>query len=230
MAGILLSCMHMDEAFMDKLQQLKIPCVLFDQTYEEYPGLKVGFDFYAGGYMATRYLIECGHRDIAFACGLMDRRSRKQRLEGYKAALRENGIRFNSKRLFLRGNDESGENAEFRNGYQLGQMILDSDYLPDAVFAINDMMAMGIMQCLKDHGVYVPADVSVVGFDNIYLSEFVEPSLTTIRQPSHEMGCLAAHMLLDAIEQPELVQENVVMQPELVERKSVRKVYRKIRR
>lgn len=90
-SGILLSCMHMDEALMDKLRRLEIPCVLFDQTYEEYPGLNVGFDFYQGGLLATRYLIQCGHRDIAFASGPMDRRSRKQRFEGYKAALRKTG-------------------------------------------------------------------------------------------------------------------------------------------
>lgn len=231
-AGILLSCMHMDEAFMERLRRLEIPCVLFDQTYEEYPGLNVGFDFYEGGRMATQYLIQCGHRDIAFASGPIDRRSRKQRFEGYKAALRENGIRFNSKRLFLYDGDESGtgENAEFRNGYQLGRMILDSEYLPDAVFAINDMTAVGMIQCLKDHGVYVPADISVIGFDNIYISGFVEPALTTISQPSHEMGRRAARMLLDAIEQPNCVQENVVMKPTLIERRSVRKVCRRLRR
>ena len=206
--------------------------MLFDQTYEEYPGLNVGFDFYQGGLLATRYLIQCGHRDIAFASGPMDRRSRKQRFEGYKAALRENGIRFNSKRLLLyEGSTDAGaENSEFRNGYELGRMLLQGEYLPDAVFAINDMTAIGMIQCLKTNGVYVPADVSVIGFDNIYISDFVEPALTTISQPSHEMGRKAARMLLDAIEQPGCAQENVVMEPTLVERRSVRKVYRRLRR
>ena len=214
-SGILLSCMHMDEALMDKLRRLEIPCVLFDQTYEEYPGLNVGFDFYQGGLLATRYLIQCGHRDIAFASGPMDRRSRKQRFEGYKAALRKNGIRFNSKRLLLyEGSTDAGaENSEFRNGYELGKMT-----------------AIGMIQCLKINGVYVPADVSVIGFDNIYISDFVEPALTTISQPSYEMGRKAARMLLDAIEQPGCAQENVVMEPTLVERRSVRKVYRRLRR
>ena len=162
----------------------------------------------------------------------MDRRSRKQRFEGYKAALRENGIRFNSKRLLLyEGSTDAGaENSEFRNGYELGRMLLQGEYLPDAVFAINDMTAIGMIQCLKINGVYVPADVSVIGFDNIYISDFVEPALTTISQPSHEMGRKAARMLLDAIEQPGCAQENVVMEPTLVERRSVRKVYRRLRR
>lgn len=231
-SGILLSCMHMDEALMDKLRRLEIPCVLFDQTYEEYPGLNVGFDFYQGGLLATRYLIQCGHRDIAFASGPMDRRSRKQRFEGYKAALRKNGIRFNSKRLLLyEGSTDAGaENSEFRNGYELGKMLLQGECLPDAVFAINDMTAIGMIQCLKINGVYVPADISVIGFDNIYISDFVEPALTTISQPSYEMGRKAARMLLDAIEQPGCAQENVVMEPTLVERRSVRKVYRRLRR
>lgn len=231
-SGILLSCIHMDESLMEKLRQMEIPCVLFDQTYEECPGLNVGFDFYQGGLQATRYLIQCGHRDIAFVSGPMDRRSRKQRFEGYKAALRESGIRFNSKRLFLyEGPVDAGrENAEFRIGYELGKMILQSEYLPDAVFAINDMTAIGMIQCLKANGIYVPADVSVIGFDNIYISDFVEPPLTTISQPSHEMGRKAARMLMDAIEQPGWRQENVVMEPTLVERRSVRKVYRRLRR
>ena len=77
---------------------------------------------------------------------------------------------------------------------------------------------------------YVPADVSVIGFDTIYISDFVEPALTTISQPSYEMGRKAARMLLDAIEQPGCAQENVVMEPTLVERRSVRKVYRRLRR
>ncbi|MFR9160022.1 MAG: substrate-binding domain-containing protein [Ruthenibacterium lactatiformans] len=180
----------------------------------------------------TRYLIQCGHRDIAFASGPMDRRSRKQRFEGYKAALRKNGIRFNSKRLLLyEGSTDAGaENSEFRNGYELGKMLLQGECLPDAVFAINDMTAIGMIQCLKINGVYVPADVSVIGFDNIYISDFVEPALTTISQPSYEMGRKAARMLLDAIEQPGCAQENVVMEPTLVERRSVRKVYRRLRR
>ncbi|WP_367923857.1 LacI family DNA-binding transcriptional regulator [uncultured Ruthenibacterium sp.] len=231
-SGILLSCIHMDEVFMERLRRLEIPCVLFDQTYEEYPGRNVGFDFYKGGMMATRYLIECGHRDIAFASGPLDRRSRKQRLDGYKAALRESGIRFNSRRLLVCNvsGDADGENAEFCNGYALGEQLLASECLPDAVVAINDMTAIGMIQCLKAHNVYVPADVSIIGFDNIYLSDFVEPALTTIHQPSNEMGRRAARMLLDAIEYPDSAQENVVMQPKLVERKSVRKVYRRVRR
>lgn len=228
-AGILLSCVHMDDSFMKLLQALEMPCVLFDQTYEEYGGLNVGFDFYRGAYMATQYLLQSGHWDIVFATDPIDRRSRSRRLEGYKAALREAGIRFSPKRVLVStGADKAYPvPAEFRSGYELGMMLLECDCFPDAVVAMNDSIAIGIIQCLKAHNICIPADISIIGFDNIDISGMIEPALTTIDQRSYEMGRRAAKMLLDGIEQVGEPMQNVAIQPRLVQRKSVRKVYTK---
>ncbi len=228
-AGILISCVHMDDSFMKLLQGLEMPCVLFDQTYEEYSGLNVGFDFYRGAYMATRYLLQCGHRDIVFATDPMDRRSRSRRLEGYKAALREAEIRFSPKRVLVSSGADKAYPvpAEFRSGYELGQMLLDCECFPDAVVAMNDSIAIGIIQCLKAHNICIPADISIIGFDNIDISGMIEPALTTIDQRSYEMGQRAARMLLDGIEQVGKPMENVAIQPQLIERRSVRKVYKR---
>lgn len=222
-AGILMSCMDMDEKFKKKIEASHIPCILFDQTYENYDGLSVGFDFFKGGYLATEYLIRCAHRDIAFASGRLDRISRQQRLEGYKAALKDNRIRFSPKRCYIYNQSSGDYNDGVKDGYELGKMILESKYLPDAIFAINDMTAIGIIQYLKKQGVYVPADISVIGFDNIMISGFVEPKLTTISQPAEEMGKQAAIMLLDIINGGISNQKNIMMEPTLIERASVRK-------
>ena len=230
--GILLSSIHLDDTFLKPLQESDIPFVLFDQPCDTYSGDSVSFDFYKAGYIATEYLLNCGHRDIAFASGPIDRLSRKQLLAGFKQALRDKGVRFNQRRLILNSDAASNVDAEHDTycGQQLAAAMLQDDYLPDAVLAVNDMIAIGIIKYMESQGVYIPVDLSVIGMDNIYISELVVPALTTVNQPAGETGRLAANILMDRVEAKQSKPQQVVLQPALIERDSVRKVHRKVKR
>lgn len=231
-AGILLSCVHLTNEFLEDLSRRATTFVLFDQTHPQYEGDSVSFDFWGGGYLSTQYLLECGHRDIAFVSGPIDRYSRRQFFEGYKQALRDVGQRFNNRRVLLydEADQDAGSEYDFHCGQELGKLLLKSEYLPDAVVTVNDMMAIGVIKMLEQEGIYVPADISVVGFDNIAISALVVPALTTIHQPATETGTIAARILLDRIEGEPVEQGKIILKPTLIERNSVRKVHKKIKR
>lgn len=232
--GVLLSCVQPSDSLLDMLNSSVRAFVLFDQTSPGYGGDCVGFDFFEGGYMATKYLLDCGHRDIAFISGPIDRPSRNQYFDGYRRALRDSGVRLNNRRVVLYGDGENHSNAsietEFRCGWELGRSLMQSEYLPDAVVAINDMVAIGTIKYLESEGVHVPRDISVIGFDDISISSLVSPALTTIVQPAAETGRLAAQILLNRLDGIEVTDSNVILSPKLMERGSVRRLHKKVKR
>lgn len=132
--------------------------------------------------------------------------------------------------LLSAGVDEDAPgDYDYRNGVLLAEALLKKRYLPDAVLAVNDMAAIGIINTLSDHGIQVPADISVMGFDNIAVSGMISPPLTTIDQPAYRTGELAAGILLDWLLQGKKEPKKIKIEPELVERKSVRKIHAKIK-
>ena len=232
--GVLLSGVHLSEDLLETLSGSGRTFVLFDQTSPGYTGDCVGFDFFSGGYMATKYLLDCGHRDIAFISGPIDRPSRNQYFDGYRRALRDAGARLNNRRVVLHGSSESPSDAstetEFRCGWELARNLLQSEYLPDAVVAINDMIAIGAIKYFESEGIHVPRDISVIGFDDISISAMVSPALTTIAQPATETGRLAAQILLDRLEGKPVENSSTILEPKLIERESVRRLHKKVRR
>jgi LacI family transcriptional regulator len=146
-----------------------------------------------GAHLATSYLIGLGHRRIAFLSGPPDHPDALQRLSGYKAALDASGIAF-SDRLIAHGDySEPG-------GHQAMTELLDSRAVFTAVFAANDQAAYGAMLALHRRGREVPADVSIVGFDDLHGSAFTIPPLTTVHRSIDEIGGGAAEAIVDLIE------------------------------
>lgn len=232
--GVLISGVHLSEDLLDLLDSAAPAFVLFDQTSPDYTGDCVGFDFFAGGYMATKHLLDCGHRDIAFISGPIDRPSRNQYFDGYRRALKDAGVRLNNRRVILHTTSEDRSDGsmekEFRLGWELAQNLMQSDYLPDAVVAINDMIAIGALKYFESEGIYVPRDISIIGFDDIAISAMVSPALTTIAQPATETGRLASRILLDRLEGNPVENGSVILTPKLVERESVRRLHKKAKR
>lgn len=231
-AGMLMSTINNNKTLLKILSDLDMKFVLFDQNYEELDCDSVSFDFYKSSYLAVEYLIQCGHKDIALLTAPLDRKSRKLIYEGYKKCLKDKGLRFNSKRVIVSSASDTSERgeAEYENGRNLTRQLLESEMLPDAIVAINDMTAIGIIKELTSNGINVPNDISVIGFDNISISAMINPALTTMNQPSYETGILATRMLLDRIEGREVKNNKIVLQPTLIERNSVKKIHRKLRR
>ena len=192
-----------------KLQQYGIPFVEVDSNYTEN---YIRFDNEQGGYLATRYLIEQGHRQIACITGPAQMQGINGRVSGYRRAYKEAGLPFNSN-LLVEG-DFSMESGVAAVKKLLGQTFT-------AVFACNDMMAIGALKELQANRIRVPQDVSLVGYDDVPISEMLEVPLTTIRQPTVEMGVSAAQILIGILKEPEKKVEPKVFLPRLIVRKSV---------
>lgn len=189
--------------------------VIIDRYFKKLHTSYIGVDHLMGGYYATKHLIEMGHKKIACITGPLHLDDVLERLKGYKKALKEAGIKYDSKLVFEgRYNMESGA-AAF-------PWLMKTKCT--AVFAFNDMTAYGLYIEAKKNGVSIPKDFSVVGYDDIYFSKILEAPLTTIKQPVYEMGVKATEILIEAIKNKKRPEEQFVYQPELIVRSSTRRL------
>lgn len=189
-----------------------VPCVnACGCEYTTGPAIRI--DNRGAARSMVNYLISLGHRRIGVISGLKDNPHVIERLEGYKEALAEAGIEFD-KELIAEGDFTmwSGLNAAFQ--------FCNMAERPTAIFSMNDEMAIGAMQTLKNRGIRIPEDISVTGFDDIAYAKYSDPSLTTISQPAEEMGKMAMDMLLKVIEGEPLSQRECVLPTEFIIRKS----------
>jgi len=189
------------------------PVVVMGRHIEELSGRCVYVDNVHGGYIATRHLIDLGHRRIAHLTGNLAMKDGRDRLDGYRSALREAGIEYDEALVV------EGEFVE-ASGHQGMQRLLRRGLDFTAAFAANDQSAAGALLALKEASVKVPDQVSVVGFDDVLLARYVSPSLTTVGQPFVEMGRSAARIALDAIGIPSSTRIVRRFEPKLVERES----------
>lgn len=170
-------------------------------------------DNYSGGYMATEHLIKIGHRRIAYIQGPSSWFSCRERLRGYSDALRNNDIPIDPD-LILEGD------MYYYRSRELTRELLKSPNRPTAIFGVNDYVAVGAMKAIKEAGLRIPDDIAVVGYDDIEMASFVDPSLTTIRQPMFRLGEEAALRLLKTISEKTLNASLTVLPVELVVRES----------
>ncbi len=169
-----------------------IPVVVTGRTLMA-PGLaSLNFDNFEGGRLATQHLIELGHRRIAFIAGDPEHPDAVERLHGYRAALEAAGIRFGREMVISGGFSEA-------SGLDAVDRLLATGQEFSAIFAANDQMAFGAALGLQRHGLRVPDDVSLVGFDDLPASLYAHPPLTTIHQPAYELGRLAASAVLQLL-------------------------------
>lgn len=180
-------------AHLDQLQVLldnKIPFVTFEREYEQIDAVLL--DNVEAGYTATKHLLDLGHRRIACICGPDAKTRSNARLLGYEQALTEAGISLDPNLI------QAGA-WTCESGQQCTQYLFELPSPPTAIFACNDMMAIGSLTFLHEQDMRVPEDVSVIGHDNIALSSFTCPPLTTIATPIAEVGQRLSQLLLDRI-------------------------------
>ncbi|HHW48296.1 MAG TPA: LacI family transcriptional regulator [Clostridiaceae bacterium] len=174
---------------------------------------RIRIDNMAAAYKAVKHLIGIGHRRIGLISAKNEYVSTKQRELGYRKALEDSGIDFDSA-LVKYGN------YGFRSGLRAGNQLLSIDNRPTAIFAISDSMAIGAIRAAKERGLKVPADIAVVGFDDISFASMCEPPLTTISQPKYDLGCAAMEMLLAQIQGKPFETDEIVLEHELIIRQS----------
>ncbi|MEO8286627.1 MAG: LacI family DNA-binding transcriptional regulator [Chloroflexota bacterium] len=213
--GLLLLLPRNSEQYLDSLRAREFPCILIDHQGRGDTEHSVGATNRQGGYDATRYLIGLGHRRIGFVAGTLDLACATDRLEGYRQALADNDIPFDA---HLVSPGDFGQPS----GFVAGRALLSLRERPTAVFASNDVMALGVMEAARDSGLSIPDDLSIIGFDDIQQAALVYPPLTTIRQPLEEMGRVATQMLLKLIADPQADIQPVTLPTSLVVRQSCR--------
>ena len=182
-------------------------------------------DALSGGFQATQHLIDLGHRRIAFIGATMQSGAGLKRFQGYLKAMQENGLEVDER--LVTGNTEASDDAPGYSteklGYEAMKRLLVLPNRPTAVFARNDFTAIGAINAVKEAGLSLPEDISIVGFDDIPMAMHTSPALTTVRQPTRREGALAAEFLIRRIEsEADVEREERILECELIVRGSTR--------
>jgi LacI family transcriptional regulator len=211
--GIIFTTSGDDFEDINSLIEENIAVLVIDLDASPIAADAVLFDNFKGGRLAAQHLLELGHRRIACITGPSRQSLRRDREKGYSSALSDAGIP-EDKSLVREGDFQPS------SGYYHALDLLNSPDPPSAIFACNDLMAMGALRAAREVGLEVPAQLSIIGFDDIYLSAFTTPTLSTIRLPKREMGRLAGQILLQRIQDHMRPVEQTIVDLELVIRES----------
>ncbi|MGQ9879359.1 MAG: GntR family transcriptional regulator [Armatimonadota bacterium] len=211
---------NQNHAYYGQLLVQGVPFVFVDRYLPEFNVDTVTSDNVLGGYLATRHLLEQGHRRI----GVISARKATtctERLRGYQQALEEFGVPFDPMLIgHAFGKRRDGWDEHLHQGMSQTQALLKLPDPPIALFAMNDLLAVGALQYLREKGIAVPEEMALVGYDGIEIAELVSPSLTTVKQQSLRMGAEAVRLLLRRIRTPELPAQHVVLPVDLQVRTS----------
>jgi len=201
-----------------------IHVVVMEQA-EQQDFSSVSFNYRAGGAIAVQYLAERGCKTIGFISSPLTCYSRREIYEGYLSGLTTTNIEIDKRFIRIAETENRAEEIdyfyEYKNAVTQINHLVANNCLPQAIFCANDITAICVIQLLRQKGYDVPKNVSVIGFDNMQLSEIIYPSLTTIDQCIHEMGSVAADLLTSRINNINRKDISVTLQPKLVVRESV---------
>jgi len=188
--------------------------VCADRSPRDWEGDTVTVANEDGAYQATRYLIQLGHRRLATITGPLHLTNAQERLAGFKRAVLEARLKLGPEYCHEASFDRSG-------GYAKAGILLRMLPRPTAIFASNDMIALGVIIAIREAGLRCPEDVSVIGFDNLEWSEMTSPPLASVHQPGYQMGATAARLLLDRVSGDSQSPRHIVLETELRIRESV---------
>lgn len=191
-----------------------VPTVLFSADIPSIQVNSVTVDDYKGGYEATQHLLSLGHRRLGIISDNLP--GSRLRVQGFLDALESAGINLENPANMVQ------TSATLENGRIIAKKMLSQEYRsrPTAIFACNDLLAIGVLHEARSVDLSVPRDLSVVGFDNTMLADICHPPLSSIAQPLREMTDQAMLLLNESIENPSFPKRKVVLMPELVIRRS----------
>lgn len=188
--GIILIKTKVNDKGLEELKKIKFPFVLVNHRDNTYNFVDTSNE--KGAKLAIEYLYKLGHRKIAFVAGSMDETNAIDRLNSYKKTLKYFGLPYRKEWIIY------GEFSK-EKAYEASIELFNSKNLPTAIFCSDDYMAIGVMERIKNVGLSVPKDISIIGFDDIEISSYIKPSLTTVRQPMSMIGEKSAELLFDLI-------------------------------
>ncbi|WP_295728505.1 ribose utilization transcriptional repressor RbsR [uncultured Limosilactobacillus sp.] len=194
------------------LKPNRIPYLLFDRNQTNDDGDRLQVDDYQGGTIAANYLAGLGHQRIVMMLPQQLTRNLRKRLDGFISGLLQHGISFSEEKNVVYAS------LTKLGGYEQTAAVLAKQ--PTAVFCANDELAIGLYRGLHERGLKIPEDLSVLGYDNIDLTEYVTPKLTTIQQPIMELGETSARLILNRINNLNMGRQLVDVPVKLIERSS----------
>ena len=201
------------DEYLIELSKGKTPIFLISRHVEALSENCISLDDELGGYLATKKLVEQGHKNIAYISGPQFKADASNRLIGHKRALAEHNIQFYEDSLYIGDFKETGGNEGLKH-------FIDKKLSFSAVVCANDEMASGAMKCAREHGFELPEQLSIMGYDNIIFTNYLYPKLTTIDNPINEMGHMAAKLVLKNVYQKKLEIKHI-FEPSLISRNSV---------
>ena len=211
-SGLLVTPLTTDAAARHQCASAGIPYVLIDAQHALSGVNTVSVDHVEGASLAVRHLIDLGHSRIGFVGGALTLPPVQMMFRGFRQALSEAGLRFESEWVCQ-------ETANSEGGYRAIRKLLAGDSPPTAALFVSDLMAIAALAALGNQGMRVPEDFSVVGYDDIPLAGIVEPALTTVAQGTFGLGRISTRILLHEIEsRPGVIHQKALLQPKLIVR------------
>ena len=176
----------------------------------------IEIDNYKGGQIAADHLIGCGYKHFAFIGGSKNSQSNEIRINGYRDRLAEHGFKLDKSHILYGG-------FSIESGCKMAKVLLEKFPEVDGIFCGNDVIALGVLQHLMEINKRIPEDIGVIGFDDIMLAGLPQIQMTTVAQPRSQMGILSAEMLINNIDNKDDQKHHIMLEPELVVRRSTRK-------
>ncbi|KKI91919.1 LacI family transcriptional regulator [Bacillus sp. SA1-12] len=211
---ILMSQSDIDNSFIYHVLEQKIPLVVLNRQVDDPSIVNILSNDREGAYEAVRFFIMNGHRKIAIIEGTPKFRSSLERKEGYLNALIDHQLPI-FQEYMVKGN------YDMVSGYESMKKLLCIENPPTAVFCSNDDMAIGAMKAINEADLTVPTDISIIGFDDIGISEYTTPALTTVKRPIEKISMVGAKKLLHLMDRAEETAEPIFLTTQLVNRQSV---------
>lgn len=214
--GVILVSSLLDSQDLNYLKNQNVAVVLVGENNGNSPEPMVRIDCCDAAYRAVQHLLNCGHKDIALIYGMTPVMENRNKIIGYRKALKEAGIP-------LRENYLVEEDNTIEGGYLATRKLLSLNHRPRAIFTTSDLLAFGVIDALRDAELSIPEDVAVMGFDNIKMAGLMVPKLSTVAKPLHKMGLSGARLLLDVIESRDngnMIMREIILQSKLKIRKS----------
>lgn len=206
-----------DAGYYEHLESVilrKTPLIFIDREYEDFETSRATVDDYHGAFAAVEHLVTIGYKNIAHLKGPNGLTVSEQRFKGYRDCLNKYGIAIREELII-------NTNFQVESAIVPTKRLLDLDSPPDAIFGVNDQVAIGAMRVILDRGLKIPGDIGIVGFDNSPISAYTYPSLTTISRPGRMIGMEASRLFLNQIHASgDFAHESIVLPSQLIIRES----------
>jgi len=215
--GVIFTSGVMRDEHILKLKEEGIPIVLIEKFMESSDIPAIVIDNFSAAKKAVKHLLGLGYKNIGYISAPLELVPLRERFEGYKQALLESQIPYDPSIVYI---EKTIKKEDLRSGYKIMEKILHQGNFPRAFFIVSDTLAIGAIKAIKDFGMRVPADIAIVGFDDIDIASFSDPPLTTMAQPKYEMGVKGMEMLIKVMNGIKLRKREVRLDVKIVIRGS----------